>query len=102
MCIKITRIGTAVPLYELAAKQMRKEHKLVVEIFCENEVQVGMALKKVQKQGRNENARRLSCCRKVVVKKDWKATLLLLPDKACGSYIQIFTQKTAVSDIDAV
>ena len=28
----------------------------------------------------DENTRRLFCCRKVVVKKDWKTTLLLLPD----------------------
>ena len=39
-----------------------------------------MGLKKVQKQGRDDNTRRLSCCRKVMVKKDWKATLLLLSD----------------------
>ena len=37
-----------------------------------------MGLEKVQKQGRDENTRRLSCCRKVVVKKDWKNTLHLL------------------------
>ena len=39
-----------------------------------------MDLKKVQKQGRDENTRRLSCCRIVVVMKDWKTTVLLLPD----------------------
>ena len=37
-----------------------------------------MGLKKVQKRGRNENTRRPSCCREVVVKKDWMTTLLLL------------------------
>ena len=42
------------------------------------EVQVRIVLKKVQKQGRDVNTRRLSCCRKVLVKKDWKTTLLLL------------------------
>ena len=41
-------------------------------------MQVGMGLKKVGKQGRDESTRRLSCCRKVVVKNDWKTTLLLL------------------------
>ena len=30
-----------------------------------------MGLQKVQKQGRDENTRKLSCCREVVVKKDW-------------------------------
>ena len=39
-----------------------------------------MGQKKVQKQGKDENTRRLSCCRKTVVKKGWKTTLLLLPD----------------------
>ena len=33
-----------------------------------------MGLKKVQKQGRDENTRRLSCYRKIIVKKDWKTT----------------------------
>ena len=33
---------------------------------------------KVQKQGRDENTKRLSCCRKVIVKEDWKTTLLVL------------------------
>ena len=37
-----------------------------------------MDLKKVQQQRRDENTRSLSCGRKVVVKKDWKATLLPL------------------------
>ena len=37
---------------------------------------------KVQKEGRDENTRRLSCYRKIVVKKDWKTTLLQLPDYA--------------------
>ena len=37
-----------------------------------------MGLIKGQKQGRDENTRRLSCYRKAVVKKDWKTTLLLL------------------------
>ena len=37
-----------------------------------------MGLKKVQKQGMDENTRRLFCCRKVVIKKDWKTTLPLL------------------------
>ena len=35
-----------------------------------------------QKQGRDENARRLSCSRKVVVMKDRKTTLILLPEYA--------------------
>ena len=65
--IKITRRGTTVPLYELAAKQPKKEHKLGVKDFCKNEVRVGMNLKKVQKQGRDESTTTLSCCRKVVV-----------------------------------
>ena len=39
-----------------------------------------MGLKKAQKQGWDENTRRLSCCTKVVVKKDWKTTLHMLPD----------------------
>ena len=39
-----------------------------------------MGLKKAQKQGRDENARRLSCCGNIVIKKDWKTTLRLLPD----------------------
>ena len=39
-----------------------------------------MGLKNGQKQGRDENTRRRSCCREVVVKKDWKTTILLLPD----------------------
>ena len=33
-----------------------------------------MGLKKVQKQGRDENTRGLSCCRKAEVKKGWKTT----------------------------
>ena len=33
-------------------------------------MQVGINLKKVQKQGRDESTRRLSCWRKFVVKKD--------------------------------
>ena len=37
-----------------------------------------MGPKKVQKQERNENTKRLSCYREVVVKKDWKTTLLLV------------------------
>ena len=37
---------------------------------------------KVQKQERDENKGRLSCCRKVGVKEDWKTTLVLLPDYA--------------------
>ena len=40
-------------------------------------MQVGMGLKKVQKQGRDDNRRGLSSCRKVVIKKDWKTTLIL-------------------------
>ena len=40
-----------------------------------------MGLKKGEKQGRDENTRRLFCYRKVVVKKDWKTTLLLLQQK---------------------
>ena len=39
-----------------------------------------MDLYKVQKQGKDENTRRLSCCREIVVKKDLKTTLLLFPD----------------------
>ena len=42
-----------------------------------------MGLKKVQKQGRDENARKLSCWRKVMVKKDWKTTLLLFSSFPC-------------------
>ena len=41
-----------------------------------------MGLYKVQKQGRDENTGRLSCYGKIVVKKDWKATLRMLPDYA--------------------
>ena len=48
------------------------------KIFFKNEVQVGMGLKKPQKKRRDENTKRVSCCRKVMVKKDWKTTLLLL------------------------
>ena len=48
------------------------------KIFCKNEMQVGMGVKEVQKQGRDERTRRLSCCTKVAVKKDRKTTLLLL------------------------
>ena len=39
-----------------------------------------MGLKKVKKQWRDGNIRRLFCCRKVVVKKDWMTILLQLPD----------------------
>ena len=41
-----------------------------------------MSLRKVQKLGRDENTRRLLCYRKIVVKKDWKITLYLLPSQA--------------------
>ena len=41
-------------------------------------MQVGMGLIKAQKKGRDESTRRLSYWRKVVVKKDWRTTLLLL------------------------
>ena len=37
-----------------------------------------MGLEKVQKEEREENTR-IFCCRKVVVKKDGKTTLVLLP-----------------------
>ena len=45
-----------------------------------------MGLQKVQNMYRNKAGmktqftRRLSCYRKIMVKKDWKITLLLLPD----------------------
>ena len=38
----------------------------------------GWAWKNLHNQGRDENTRRLSYCRKVVIKKDWMTTLLLL------------------------
>ena len=31
---------------------------------------------------KDESTRKLACCRKVVVKKDWKTTLLLLPNRS--------------------
>ena len=49
------------------------------KVLCKNLVEVGIGLKNVQKQGRDEHTRRLSCRRKVVVKKDSKTTLHLLP-----------------------
>ena len=60
----------------------KKGYKLGANFFGKNQVQLGMGLKKVQKQGRNENTRRLSCCREVVVKKVWMSTQLLLPNYA--------------------
>ena len=41
-------------------------------------MQVGMLLKKVEKQGRDESTRTPSYLRKVMVMKDWKTTLRLL------------------------
>ena len=41
-----------------------------------------MGLSKVQKERRDENTRRLSFGRKVVVKKGWKTTLNLLYSQA--------------------
>ena len=38
-----------------------------------------MGLKTLITQGRDENTERLSYYRKVVVKKDWTTTLLLMP-----------------------
>ena len=35
----------------------QKEHRLGIKRYRENEMQVGMGLKKVQKQGRDENTR---------------------------------------------
>ena len=52
-----------------------------------------MGLKKVQNQGRDENTR-LSCYRKVVVKKDWKTTLLLLPDLLFATEIEYSSSLT--------
>ena len=47
-----------------------------VKIICRIELKLGMGMEKVQEQGKDET--RLSCCRKVVVRRDWKAVLLLL------------------------
>ena len=44
--------------------------------FHKNQVQVRVDLKNVQKQGRDENTRRLFCCRKIMVKKDWQTRRL--------------------------
>ena len=52
-----------------------------------------MGLQKVQKQGRDENSRRLSCYQKVVVEKDWKPTLHLLYSQTTEvelSILQVF------------
>ena len=51
-----------------------------------------MGLKKLQKQGKDENTRRLSCCRKVVVKKDWKTTLHLLHSQETEEVFLYFFQ----------
>ena len=50
--------------------------------MCENELQLRMVLDKVQKQGRDENTRRLPYYRKIVVKKDYKNNLYLLHSEA--------------------
>ena len=39
-------------------------------------------LEESTKKERDENTRRLTCCRKVVVKKDWKIALHLLHSQA--------------------
>ena len=63
-----------------------------------------MGLRKAQKQGRDENTRRLSCCRKVVVKKDWKTTLLLLqlrsiPDKSPAPELKKVNRQSDVTSL---
>ena len=44
-----------------------------------------MCLQKVQKQGRDENTRRLPCYCKIMVKNDWKTTLHLLHSQATAA-----------------
>ena len=77
--IEVSIRGTTVVLYEFAAKQRKKNLNLGLKFLCKNVVQLGMDLKKLQKQGRYENTRRVSYCRKVVVEKDQKTTLHVLP-----------------------
>ena len=81
--IKITIRGTTAYLFTtLLPNSKKKEYELKVKNFCKIQMQVGIGLQKVQKQGRDENTKRLSCCRKVGVKKDWKTTLHMLHSQA--------------------
>ena len=87
LLLKLLR-GTTVVLFEFGAKQQeKKEDKLREKLFCKTLVQVGVGLEEVQKQGRDENTKRLSCYKKIVVNKDWKTTLLLLPDYATNDRV---------------
>ena len=48
-----------------------------------------MGMKQVHKQGSDQIIRRLSCCRKVVAKKDRKTTLLVFPDYICNLVVPL-------------
>ena len=50
-----------------------------------------MSLKKYTKKKEGMNTTRLSCYRKVMVKKGWKTTLLLLLDLSFAPEIELFT-----------
>ena len=60
----------------------KKEDKLGLNDFVQKLSSSRDGPEKVQKRGRDENTRRQSCCRRVVVKKDWNTTIHLLPDYA--------------------
>ena len=79
---KITVRDNTVLIYEFAPKQPKKEHKLGLKNFLHKLSTSGDGPEKAQKQRRDKNTRRLSCCTKVMVKKAWNTTLLLLPDYA--------------------
>ena len=70
-----------------------KELELGVRNFLWKLTTIRNGLIKVQKQGRDENTRSVSCFRKVVVKKDWKATLLLLPAVPSLIVVNSYTEK---------
>ena len=68
--------------FSLPPSSEKMKHKVGVNFFSEKLTTSRDGPVKSTEQGRDENTRRLFLYRKFVVKKDWKTTLLLLPDYA--------------------